>query len=206
MGAMFTGSCLAGAAAANFAFKRSARGLPQIARPLQTGVDARLARLEELLRDVQKAQGAQATLAAQMAENSAPTDLTLISQEVAPLLKGVEEGLMPLATQIAELDYKVAAGAGLQRKILSTLDAVRETQRNELLILRQEIQDQLAESARSLGAASERMRQGQKDMTRAVRDSVKTDIKAVVRVWRGCADQSWRTWRSSRGSAPPLLP
>ncbi|BEI86118.1 hypothetical protein CcaverHIS002_0604050 [Cutaneotrichosporon cavernicola] len=181
MGAMLTGSCLAGAAAANYGFKRGVGRVPQIARP-GSGSDVHLARLEELLRDLQKNQSqlvlaqraAAAKDAAKDKEAGAP------NQDLAPLIAQVGEGILPLATQIGELDYKVAAGAGMQRKILATLDSVRETQRNELLILRQEVQDRLVESARTLDAANEKLRQSQKSMTGALRDSVKADMKQVL--------------------------
>lgn len=131
MGAMLTVSCIAGAGAANYAFKRSAaaaavrntqRGGTEMARfPIRPApdVDARLSRMEALLREMQKTQKAAAAV-------------PMTNEDVAPFLT-------PLQSQIAELDHKAAASSGLQRKLLASLDAVREKQRNELLVLRQEV-------------------------------------------------------------------
>lgn len=143
MGAMFTGSCLAGAAAANYAFKRSltggARAVSSASSSAQRGAgdvarfpvrptmgpefDARLAKMEAMLREVQQAQQAQ-------------RDAT---SSVAPTTPVDEAILAPLKTQLEELDNKVTTSSGLQRKLLATLDAVRETQRSELIQIRQDV-------------------------------------------------------------------
>ncbi|KLT45012.1 hypothetical protein CC85DRAFT_169621 [Cutaneotrichosporon oleaginosum] len=126
-----------------------------------------------MLRDVlvQSKSAAAAASAAKAEAEAAKTQAQALAPDIV--------SLTPLATHLAELDYKVAAGAAGQRKILAGIDALRETQRAELLTLQGEVRDQLVETAKMVGAGHEQMRQRQ-EAAAAVSEGVANNVKRVL--------------------------